>query len=332
MAFTDTTQIESAFNALIDELSKICDLVDLADTYRQEADIMRASLETFITISDQKYKQLEQVIAKENAGIDTIKRDVKGLNSLISSQIESAKSEVANAVSTGLSNAKEAIINHQSDCRQKVVDTIVSVQNHLSEVQVSFESLLKGVGESLLRQTDELLTAIQQSGDKVTEARDAVTDDISKVRSSVLDLQSTLKSDVQNLQKHITNSTEGLASKLSADLRKMNELATKIDQSVKQNNSDIAVVKDKMLEGNDVIRKEAEELNFQLKKYLTEKFSVLSISHSEINANINSREANLLEEMKQLSSKIDRNNKVNKILTIVSIVLSVALLCVVCLK
>ena len=110
MAFTDTTQIESAFNALIDELSKICDLVNLADTYRQKADIMSASLEKFITISDQKYKQLEQVIAKENAGIDTIKSDVEGLNSLISSQIESAKREVANAVSTGLSNAKEAII------------------------------------------------------------------------------------------------------------------------------------------------------------------------------------------------------------------------------
>ena len=98
MASTNTTGLELAFNELIDELSNVRDLVSLAESYRDKADIVSSSLERFLTIANQKCERLEETVFNENANISEIINNINTLQSSINSQIESVNTEIASSV------------------------------------------------------------------------------------------------------------------------------------------------------------------------------------------------------------------------------------------
>lgn len=115
----------------------------------------------------------------------------------------------------------------------------------------------------------------------------------------------------------------------------MNEISLRSDKLIdlfnKQSGS-IASTKELITQHINSVQKDFRVQNSQLKEYLTSEIKNLHTTHNGINKNISNLEEKLLDSLTQFSEKIDKNNKANKILlTIIIVLLSIYILCSICL-
>ena len=154
-------------------------------------------------------------------------------------------------------------------------------------------------------------------------------------------------SELVKLQEHsIKRNNEGISSAVelikesiksisnSRDLL-MNEISLRSDKLVdllNKQSGKIDSTKELITQRSDSIQQTFSAQNSQIKEYLTKEFKNLHTSQIDIDNNISNLENKLLVSVTQLSEKIDKNYKTNKILlTIIIVLLSISVLCSICL-
>lgn len=407
MASTNTTGLELAFNELIDELSKVSDLVALAESYRDKADIVSSSLERFLTIANQKCERLEETVFNENANISEIIGNINILQSSINSQIESVNTEIAGSVLSlkellssyneriggigqvitcnhleNLDKAKELselLTQHQSTCLENIVATIDSVKNHMSNIKDILSPTIEDCKKTIIETATNVLSKLDTSSSDLSKNIDVskmeLFDCLSEASSSISVTLENVIADLSHSKKEIIQSVGNVNTQLSKDITSLSELVKFQEQSIKRNNegissavelikesiksisnsrdilmNEISIRSDKLIDyfnkqsGSIVstkelitqhinsVQKDFRDQNSQLKEYLTSEIKNLHTTHNGINNNISNLEEKLLDSLAQLSEKIDKNNKANKILlTIIIVLLSIFILCSRCL-
>lgn len=407
MASTNTAGLELAFNELIDELSKVRDLVSLAESYRDKADIVSSSLERFLTIANQKCERLEETVFNENANISEIINNINTLQSSINSQIESVNTEIASSVlsikellslyneriggigqvitsnhSESLDKVKELselLIQHQSTCLENIVATIGSIKTHMSNIKdilsPTIEDCKKAIIETATNVLSKLDTSSSDLSKNIDESKMELFDRLSEASSSISVTLENVIADLSHSKEEIIQSVGNANTQLSKDITSLSELVKFQEQSIKRNNegissavelikesiksisnsrdilmNEISIHSDKLIDlfnkqsGSiastkelitqhiNSVQKDFRDQNSQLKEYLTSEIKNLHTTHNGINNNISNLEDKLLDSLVQLSEKIDKNNKANKILlTIIIVLLSIYILCSICL-
>lgn len=407
MASTNTAGLELAFNELIDELSKVRDLVSLAESYRDKADIVSSSLERFLTIANQKCERLEETVFNENANISEIINNINTLQSSINSQIESVNTEIASSVlsikellslyneriggigqvitsnhSESLDKVKELselLIQLQSTCLENIVATIGSVKTHMSNIKdilsPTIEDCKKAIIETATNVLSKLDTSSSDLSKNINESKMELFDRLSEASSSISVTLENVIADLSHSKEEIIQSVGNVNTQLSKDITSLSELVKFQEQSIKRNNegissavelikesiksisnsrdilmNEISIRSDKLIDlfnkqsGSiastkelitqhiNSVQKDFRDQNSQLKEYLTSEIKNLHTTHNGINNNISNLEEKLLDSLAQLSEKIDKNNKVNKILlTLIIVLLSIYILCSICL-
>lgn len=407
MASTSTTSLELAFNELIDELSKVRDLVSLAESYRDKADIVSSSLERFLTIANQKCERLEETVFNENANISELINNINTLQSSINSQIESVNTEIASSVlsikellslyneriggigqvitsnhNENLDKVKELselLTQHQSTCIENIVATIDSVKTHMSNIKDILSPTIEDCRKTIIETATNVLLKLDASSSdlskSINESKMGLFDRLSEVSSSISVTLENVIADLSHSKEEIIQSVGNVNTQLCKDITSLSELVKFQEQSIKRNNegissavelikesiksisnsrnilmNEISLRSDKLIDlfnkqsGSidstkelitqhiDSIQKDFRVQNSQLKEYLTSEIKNLHTNHNGINNNISNLEGKLLDSLTQLSEKIDKNNKANKILlTLIIVLLSISVVCSICL-
>lgn len=407
MASTSTTSLELAFNELIDELSKVRDLVSLAESYRDKADIVSSSLERFLTIANQKCERLEETVFNENANISELINNINTLQSSINSQIESVNTEIASSVlsikellslyneriggigqvitsnhNENLDKVKELselLTQHQSTCIENIVATIDSVKTHMSNIKDILSPTIEDCKKTIIETATNVLLKLDTSSSdlskSINESKMGLFDRLSEVSSSISVTLENVIADLSHSKEEIIQSVGNVNTQLCKDITSLSELVKFQEQSIKRNNegissavelikesiksisnsrnilmNEISLRSDKLIDlfnkqsGSidstkelitqhiDSIQKDFRVQNSQLKEYLTSEIKNLHTNHNGINNNISNLEGKLLDSLTQLSEKIDKNNKANKILlTLIIVLLSISVVCSICL-
>ena len=407
MASTSTTSLELAFNELIDELSKVRDLVSLAESYRDKADIVSSSLERFLTIANQKCERLEETVFNENANISELINNINTLQSSINSQIESVNTEIASSVlsikellslyneriggigqvitsnhNENLDKVKELselLTQHQSTCIENIVATIDSVKTHMSNIKDILSPTIEDCKKTIIETATNVLLKLDASSSdlskSINESKMGLFDRLSEVSSSISVTLENVIADLSHSKEEIIQSVGNVNTQLCKDITSLSELVKFQEQSIKRNNegissavelikesiksisnsrnilmNEISLRSDKLIDlfnkqsGSidstkelitqhiDSIQKDFRVQNSQLKEYLTSEIKNLHTNHNGINNNISNLEGKLLDSLTQLSEKIDKNNKANKILlTLIIVLLSISVVCSICL-
>lgn len=407
MASTNTASLELAFNELIDELSKVRDLVSLAESYRDKADIVSSSLERFLTIANQKCERLEETVFNENANISELINNINTLQSSINSQIESVNTEIASSVlsinellslyneriggigqvitsnhNENLDKVKELselLTQHQSTCLENIVATIDSVKTHMSNIKDILSPTIEDCKKTIIETATNVLLKLDTSSSdlskSINESKMGLFDRLSEVSSSISVTLENVIVDLSHSKEEIIQSVGNVNTQLCKDITSLSELVKFQEQSIKRNNegissavelikesiksisnsrkilmNEISLRSDKLIDlfnkqsGSidstkelitqhiDSIQKDFRAQNSQLKEYLTSEIKNLHTNHNGINNNISNLEGKLLDSLTQLSEKIDKNNKANKILlTLIIVLLSISVVCSICL-
>lgn len=407
MASTNTTGLELAFNELIDELSKVRDLVSLAESYRDKADIISSSLERFLDIANKKCERLEETVFNENANISEIISNINILQSSINSQIKSVNTEIAGSVlslkeqlslyneriggigqvitsnhSESLDKVKELselLIQHQSTCLGNIVATIGSVKTHMSNIKDILSPTIEDCKRTIIETVTNVLSKLDTSSSDLTknidESKMELFNRLSEASSSISVTLENVIADLSHSKGEIIQSVGNVNTQLSKDITSLSELVKFQEQSIKRNNegissavelikesiksisnsrdilmNEISIHSDKLIElfnkqsGSiastkelitqhiNSVQKDSRDQNSQLKEYLTSEIKNIHATHNGINNNISNLEEKLFDSLAQLSEKIDKNNKANKILlTIIIVLLSIYILCSICL-
>ena len=407
MASTNTTGLELAFNELIDELSKVRDLVSLAESYRDQADIVSSSLERFLTIANQKCEKLEETVFNENANISEIIKNINTLRSSINSQIESVNTEIASSVlsikellssyneriggigqvitsnhSENLDKAKELselLKQHQSTCLENIVATIDSVKTHMSNIKDILSPTVEECKKAIIETATNVLSKLDTSSSDLSKSigvsKMELFERLSEAKSSISVTLENVIADLSRSKEEIILSVGNANTQLSKDIISLSELVKLQEHSIKRNNegissavelikesiksisnsrdllmNEISLRSDKLVDllnkqsgkidstkelitqRSDSIQQTFSAQNSQIKEYLTKEFKNLHTSQIDIDNNISNLENKLLVSVTQLSEKIDKNYKTNKILlTIIIVLLSISVLCSICL-
>ena len=272
MASTNTTGLELAFNELIDELSKVRDLVSLAESYRDKADIVSSSLERFLTIANQKCERLEETVFNENSNISEIISNLNILQSSISSQINSVCAEVVNSVSNvkellslyneqidGLGQAissthnqnlstykalSELILKHQSTCLDNLVSAIDSVKNHMSSIKDILLPILEWCKKAIVETTADVLSKLEIYSDAfskhIDESKNELFECMSEVQNDIDIASKKIITGLSHSKEEIIQTIDNKSAKLGKDVISLTESVQSQNQSIKKNNDAIS--------------------------------------------------------------------------------------------
>lgn len=128
----DINLIESTFNELMQELEKIKDLNELADSYKQKTQILSEQLERFLLAANKGNNSLmEKIEIIENALKEIKDHSIAGLQNSISDSIHGLMTN-SNDHHESMSIELNKMISSLSEVRQR--------SEHLSEQIHSFES------------------------------------------------------------------------------------------------------------------------------------------------------------------------------------------------
>ena len=272
MASINTTGLELAFNELIDELSKVRDLVSLAESYRDKADIISSSLEKFLTIANQKCERLEEIVFNENANISEITSNINILQSSINLQIESVNNEIVSSVLSikellssyneqiggigqiitsyhieNLDKAKELLellTQHQSKCLENIVATIDSVKIHISNIKDILSPTLEDCKKAIIETTTKILSKLDVSSSdlskSINESKMELFTRLSETKSSISATLENVIADLSHSKEEIILSVGNVSTQLSKDIASLSELVKSQEQSIKTNNEGIS--------------------------------------------------------------------------------------------